>query len=140
MEAFYIEVSAEVRYWDDAIINGVRDTEGNLIPHRKDKLWCPVIRLSDGFVLDWPEGTTANVCFKVCDQGEYWLLDENRNRIAKWSDDYVPNRFLCPGDEGYGDYIILMIGADGMVEKWEPPKIYTVRKYNGNKLGWKAIS
>jgi len=141
MEAFYIEVSAEVRYWEDASINEVEDYDGNLIPHRKEKLWCPVIRLADGLVLDWPEGTTADVHFKVCDQGEYWLLDEKRNRVAKWNGFYVPDDFLCHGDNGYGDYIILKIGADGIIEKWEKPAIRMVCKCDeDDQSGWLALA
>lgn len=117
----YIEVSAEVRYWDDAEINGVSTECGTAVPFKQGDLWCPVIRLADGMVMDWPQGTTADIHFKVCDQGEYWLLDAERNRVAKWSSDYVPDDFLCPTENGYGDYIILRIGADGVIEGWKQP-------------------
>ena len=76
MQTTYIEVSAQVRYWEDATINGTTDTDGTLAPMRKDDCWAPVIRLADGMVMDWPQGTTADVHFKVCDAGEYWLLDD----------------------------------------------------------------
>ena len=56
MKAIYIEVSAEVRYWEDATINGVEDEKGTLTPFKQGDLWCPVIRLSDGQVMDWPQG------------------------------------------------------------------------------------
>ena len=39
MQATYIEVSAEVRYWEDATINGTEDTDGTLTPLRKDACW-----------------------------------------------------------------------------------------------------
>lgn len=123
MTAAYIEVSAEVRYWEDATINGKEDTDGTLTPLRTGDNWRPVIRLSDGVVMDWPTGTTADIHFKVCDAGEYWLLDEHRQRIAKWGGYYVPDDFLCHGDEGYGDYIILTIASDGAITGWKLPKI-----------------
>ncbi len=122
-QASYIEVVAEVRYWEDATVNGVADIDGLLIPLREGVLWKPVIRLEDGHVQDWPEGTTADIHYKVADQGEYWLLDAQRARIAKWDGAYVPDAFLCHGDDGYGDYIILRIGGDGMVEGWTTPPI-----------------
>lgn len=123
MSAVYIEVSAEVRYWDDATVNDCADDNGALIPHRKDGLWCPIIRLADGLVMDWPAGVVADVHYKICDAGEYWLLNENMERIGKWAGYYVPDEFLCHGDNGYGDYIILKIGADGHIQEWIQPEI-----------------
>ena len=81
--AVYLEVEAEVRYWEDATVNGQEDADGTLIPFKFGTLWTPVIRLSDGKVMSWPEGTTADIHYKVCDAGEYWLADED-GRIAKW--------------------------------------------------------
>ncbi len=123
MQAAYIEVSAEVRYWEDATINGVQDEDGSLVPLRDGDLWKPVIRLADGVIMDWPEGTTADIHYKVCDQGEYWLQDENRQRVAKWAGYYVPDSFLCHGDDGFGDYIIFKVGPDGAIEGWRTPEI-----------------
>jgi hypothetical protein len=123
IQATYIEVSAGVRYWDDATVNGEEDRDGNLIPFRKGGTWAPVIRLADGLVMDWPQETTADIHYKVCDAGEYWLLDDGRKRVAKWAGFYVPNEFLCHGDTGYGDYIILKIDADGVVRDWRKPAV-----------------
>ncbi len=138
MQATYIEVSASVRYWDDATVNGVVDEEGTLIPFRSGDLWAPVIRLADGLVMDWPQGTTADVHFKVCDNGDYWLLDADRKRVAKWSGCYVPNKFLCHGDTGYGDYIIFKVGADGLIEKWSEPNVRMVRDED-DQSGWAPV-
>ena len=119
----YIEVSAGVRYWEDTTVNGVEDANGTLIPFRNGKNWCPVIRLADGMVMDWPIGTTADIHYKVCDAGEYWLQNDDGQRVAKWAGHYVPNEFLCHGDQGYDDYIIFKVGADGLIEKWETPEL-----------------
>ena len=54
MTPAYIEASAGVRYWEDATINGKDDTDGTLTPLRTGTNWCPVIRLADGVVMDWP--------------------------------------------------------------------------------------
>ena len=123
MIATYIEVIADVRYWEDATINGITDDDGKLTPLKRGDSWCPVIRLEDGLVVDWPTGTIANIHFQVCDAGEYWLLDEAQKRIAKWGGFYVPNDFLCPGTHGWGDYIIMKIDDKGFVQKWKRPII-----------------
>ena len=125
--AMYIEVLAEPRYWEDAEVNGQRDNDGSLIPFRIGDEWRPVIRLADGMVLDWPPGMVAKIYYKVCDQGMYWLQDADRKRVAKWAGHYVPNDFLCHGDNGFGDYILMNIGADGMVVGWTPPIVNPAR-------------
>lgn len=122
MKAAYIEIEAGVRYWEDAYLNGQDDSCGT-IPLRRGDAWCPTIELATGRVLGWPEGMTADIHYKVCDQGLYWLLDEAKQRIARWSGYYVPNDILCVGDNGYGDYIIFKIGGDGLITGWTAPGI-----------------
>lgn len=128
--AVYIEVEAGVRYWEDATVNDVEDEDGALIPFRKGDAWCPTIDLQTGKVLNWPSGTTADVHYKVCDDGRYWLLDRDFVRIAG-REGYVPGAFLCHGGSGYGDYIIMVIGADGRIADYERPSIIADE--------WKAI-
>lgn len=120
-EVTAIGITAEVRYWEDATVNGVEDTDGALIPLRLESCWAPAIELESGRVLDWPEGTTADVHYKVCDAGEYKLMDADGNIVAE-KNGYVPD-MLAVGENGYGDYIIMKIGADGLIEGWEPPQI-----------------
>ncbi|SEG16403.1 hypothetical protein [Marinobacterium lutimaris] len=122
--AKFIEVSAAVRYWDDALVNGKEDTDGSLIPFTNGDLWEPVIDLEAGKIQSWPQGTEADIHYKVCDAGEYWLLDADKKRIAKWLSDYVPNKYLCHGDNGYGDYIILKVTEDGNIEDFEKPDFH----------------
>ncbi len=120
-EPEFLEVSAKVRYWEDAHVNGDRDIDGTMTPFRNGDLWVPTIRLSDGKVMDWPEGMTAEIYYKVCDEGEYWLRSASR-RLFKYRDYYVPDSYLCHGDEGFGDYIILNIGPDGIIKDWHEPR------------------
>ncbi len=115
-------VSAAVRYWEDAEVDGVSDVDGTLIPFREGDLWKPVIDLETGKVIDWPQGTKADIHYKVCDAGEYWLEDATGER-AKYQDDYVPD-MLAVGESGYGDYIILKIGEDGAIAGWSIPELY----------------
>jgi hypothetical protein len=116
-------VDAGVRYWEDATVNGTEDADGTLIPHRCGERWQITIELATGRIKYWPQGTKADVHYKVCDDGEYWLADEAGRRVAKWKGDYVPDRLLCVGDRGYGDYIIFKVGPDGVIDGWRKPEI-----------------
>ena len=86
---FLIKVKAEPRFWEDAIIDGVPDTEhGEKIPFKSGSVWMPVIYFETGQVLNWPK-VTADIHYKVCDQGEYYLEDKAGQKV-KWKGDYVP--------------------------------------------------
>jgi hypothetical protein len=113
-----LEVNAGVRYWEDATVNGVEDTEGNLIPCREGDRWCPLIDIDTGIIKDWPKGTIADIHYKVCDDGTYLLIDENNNQVLAIENDYVPD-ILCPKEPGYGDYIIMDIDGDGKIQNWK---------------------
>lgn len=39
----FLQVSAGVRYWEDATVNGTKDTDGDLIPFRVGEYWKPKI-------------------------------------------------------------------------------------------------
>jgi hypothetical protein len=112
-----LEVEANVRHWEDSIINGVDDEFGYLTPAREGNLWCPIIDIDSGIVKDWPRGTIADIHFKVCDAGVYKLKDENGNVVIE-KVGYVPN-IMCPNGKGYGDYIIMRIDENGKIENWK---------------------
>jgi hypothetical protein len=116
--ARFIEVDAGVRYWEDGYINGVADTGGK-IPFRKGDGWMPTIDLRSGHVLNWPAGIEARVYYKVCDAGLYWLLDENKQRIAKLKSHYVPDELQVTDGRKCGDYIIMTIFGDGSIDQWK---------------------
>lgn len=142
MIAKFIELDAGVRYWEDAEINGKADTGGE-IPFRDGERWKPIIELDTGRVVNWPAGIEADIHYKVCDDGEYWLQDESHKRIAKWGGYYVPNSILCVGTNGYGDYIIFKVGADGVISGWHSPKVEIVGRLDEedgeDDTNWKAI-
>lgn len=115
-EVRYLFAQCGVRYWEDASVNGTADDDGARIPFRQGDTWAPVIDLDAGRVVDWPEGVTAKVHYKVCDEGVYRLLDADREVICE-IDGYVP-KIMCPGGEGYGDYVIMSIGPDGAIADW----------------------
>lgn len=119
-QAKYLELNAGVRYWEDAKLNGEEDSDGQ-IPLRDGEDWSPTIELATGRVLDWPAGVEADIHYKVCDAGAYWLLNSGKVRFA-YQDGYVPD-YLAIGQPGYGDYIIMKIGADGMIAGWQQPDL-----------------
>lgn len=122
-EVAYLLVNAEVRYWEDATVNGTEDGDGTLIPMRNGDIWEPVIDLATGVIRNWPAGTVADIHYKVCDAGEYWLLGVAGERVAKFHSNYVPDPLLCPAGRGYGDYIILKVDGEGKIEGWNGTKI-----------------
>ena len=116
-----LRVAAGVRYWNDATVNGVEGGDDDDfdpgIPLRDGDVWRIDIDVESGRILNWPDGTTASVHYKVCDQCGWDLLDSDGRVVAGEQDGYVPGT-LCPGGEGYGDYIIMEIGPDGTIEDW----------------------
>ena len=117
VEVKYLKVDAGVRYWDDATINGIVDTNGDLIPLRVGDRWVIVIDVETGIIKNWPTGTVADVHYKVCDDGIYHLIDENWNTIII-KEGYVP-KILDLYRDSYGDYIIMKIDSTGMIKEWK---------------------
>lgn len=115
-----LQVNAGVRYWEDAKVNGVNDTEeGDNIPCKHGSLWSPTIDLETGQILNWEAGKTANIHYKVCDAGSYYLQDADGKQVIGIENEYVPS-MLCPKEKGYGDYIIMDVDANGFVQNWKP--------------------
>lgn len=115
----YLQAECGVRYWEDATINGVEDTNGTLTPLRVGEAWMPLIDIETGTIMDWPDGIEAKIHFKICDDGQYTLLDAEHNKIVR-IEGYVP-KIMSPGGDGYGDYVIMTIGGDGVIENWKTP-------------------
>ena len=118
-DAKFLQVEAGVRYWEDTEVNGELDTEeGDNVPCKDGELWKPLIELETGRVLNWEVGKTASVHYKVCDKGRYILQDAYHEPI-KTIDGYVISD-LAIGESGFGDYIIMEIDENGMIENWSP--------------------
>jgi len=113
----FLQVSAGVRYWEDGRVNGVPDENGNLIPFRYGDYWRPKIDVETGTILDWPANTSASLNYKVCDDGTYTLFDKD-SKVIYERDGYVPD-IMCPKGEGYGDYIIMDIDENGVIQNWK---------------------
>jgi hypothetical protein len=118
MEAgMMIQVNAGVRYWEDATVNGVEDEDGTRIPFRDGDRWRPLIDVDSGKIIDWPIGVTADIHYKVCDDGIYLLTTCTGIPLTEL-DDYVPDT-MCPEPKGYGDYIIMKIDENGFIHNWK---------------------
>lgn len=70
-----------------------------------------------GQIVNWPTGVTASIHYKVCDDGIYTLLGETMD-VVKAIEGYVPG-IMCPEENGYGDYVIMSIAADGLIQGWK---------------------
>lgn len=111
-------VSAGVRYWEDATVNGVEDEDGSLIPCREGEYWCPEIDLDTGVITNWIQGVTADIHYKVCDDGNYRIADADGNVVFE-KEGYVVD-MMCPEENGYGDYIIMKVDESGRIANWKP--------------------
>jgi hypothetical protein len=128
----YLLVSIDIDYFiHDAVIQGDMEEPDN-IPCRNGKNWEPIIHLSDGQIINWHSGLSASIYSKVRDTGDYWLLNEQKQKIRKWYDNYVPDKFLCIDEKGFGDYLIFTINQDGKIHHWHNRKI--------NNKEWEEIA
>jgi hypothetical protein len=116
-----IKAHIDVRHWEDSIINGEQDEQGDKTPCRDGNIWAPIITVDTGVIQNWSDGVVASINFKVCDSGCYEILDED-NQLMVSLQDYVPE-FMCPEGGGYGDYISMEIDGDGQIKNWRIIKI-----------------
>lgn len=119
----YLNAEIGVRYWEDAKVNGAEEDDDNpKIPLKNGDSWDITISLELGRILSWPKGVTADVHYKVCDAGVYRALDSAKQCVAM-KDGYVPS-MLSPGGDGFGDYVIMKIDGDGIIEGWKADMSY----------------
>lgn len=133
-DAKYLCANVGPRYWEDGDVNGEEDipydeqNQGakprvpmaveNPNPRYKDcsYRWEIKIDLETGNIIGWPEGVTANVHYKVCDDGTYWLEGQDGTKYHE-IDSYVPEVFDFV-DDSYGDYIIMTVDEKGHIKEW----------------------
>lgn len=131
-----LKISAGVRYWEDGRVNGVQDIsyeeqEQGAQPRmpfackheeekrQKDKFrWDVSIDAENGVIIGWPSGTTASMCYKVCDDCE--IKYEIDGTVVATNDGYwyCPD-FLARVEPGYGDYIHMKINEAGVIDNWK---------------------
>ena len=145
IELRYLKAKMGVRYWVDCKYskdNGqtwidpedddeetdakVREDMPFIVPE-KDRwgmtyYWVITIDLNEGKVLDWPSDFMISTNFKVCDDGEYIFLDENKEEvinITKEYDQYYVPGFLSLEDDGYGDYVYIDVDSEGNIHNFD---------------------
>lgn len=111
------------RYWEDSEVNGVEDDAENpkmplIEEHLGEKAWHIIINLNNGQICNWPQGTTASIHYKSCDENYIDILND-RLGVIKEYEGYVPN-ILCPKKNGYGDYVIMDIDENGFIQNFDP--------------------
>jgi hypothetical protein len=114
-----LKVTASEPYWEDATVNGIEDVDGDRMPCRVGNNWCPVIDIDTGIITNWIKGVTAEIHYKICDSGSYFLTDENGDVVLAIENDYVPS-IMCPEGNGYGDYIKMKVDEYGQIANWVP--------------------
>lgn len=77
----------------------------------------PLIELATGRIVNWRKGTTADIHYKVCDDGLYQLLSEDCKTVVAEVAGYVID-MMCPEGEGFGDYVMMKVDDNGMIAKW----------------------
>lgn len=102
-----IRLNVAVRYGEEDIPND--------FPFRRGDVWNVTVDIDTGKIHDWPQGKTAKIYMKVCDQGNYYLLSAGNIELVSRENDYVPS--CIPGE--YGDYIEFDIAEDGTVANWK---------------------
>ena len=135
IEAKFLKVRAGVRYPEDSEfieaendrkVNYISDDEENpkmpFMEVEYDKYghkkfyWTPTIDLENGVIVNWPKGVKVHVFYKVCDDFECTVYDKYDNEVLHY-EGYVPD-FMSIEEEGYGDYIDMIIDENGCIQKW----------------------
>ena len=135
IEAKLLKVRAGVRYPEDSEfieaendrkVNYISDDEENpkmpFMEVEYDKYghkkfyWTPTIDLENGVIVNWPKGVKVHVFYKVCDDFECTVYDEYDNEVLHY-EGYVPD-FMSIEEEGYGDYIDMIIDENGCIQDW----------------------
>ena len=118
----FLQVYTPIKYYEDTMVNGAADTkEDPSIPCIQDNgIWAPLIDLESGKILNWKDGATASIFYKVKDSGEYDLLDE-AFEVVVHRESYVP--VILQDPSGDSDYISLLVGEDGTIINFRNNKL-----------------
>lgn len=115
----YIVADFGVRYFEDSELNGQEDDYKNpKMPCVENGRWKIKVDVETGEIINWEKGNTAHIHYKVCDDGQYILIDNNGAQVGKTIESYVPDIFAI-NDNGYGDYVIMSIDENGIIDSWE---------------------
>lgn len=124
----YLKCHVYPRYLEDAYVDFNQDEPDEpMMPCiTKDEngiySWNPMIDVDNGKIINWNCGVSASMNYKVCDEGDYELFDENFKIIDGIYSVYVPN-VMCPNSNGFGDYIDMTIDSNGFIKNWDRSKL-----------------
>lgn len=122
IEACLIDVDAHVRYpedssyWDKNDIEHECDNEKPEIPCFDDHNWKPIININTGKIINWDAPIKCHLFAKVCDEFKCKIKGLNSEDIITY-EGYVPS-FMAIEDNGYGDYIDMIVEEDGTIKNW----------------------
>ena len=126
MDATTIFVDTYVRYWKNSNVNGQSDNGDTpkmpcvvKFADNGSYYWKPIIDIETGQILNWQQGVTAKVHYKVCDEFACKVVEQRGGitNLIKDYEGYVPD-FMYPKEEGWGDYIIMDIDENGYIKDW----------------------
>lgn len=109
----YLKVEVEVRNWNGAYVNGVKDIQGDLIANRKENYWIIHIDLQKGIVKNW-NGKSAIINYKITPNSKYTFYNEN-NVVVKEVTNYIPKAL---SSSKHQNTISLIINENGKIENW----------------------
>jgi hypothetical protein len=85
-------------------------------PMLENGVFSITYNIETGIIDDWPKNESFECYEKVTDGGSYYLLDSEGVELASIIENYVPD---CVNNE-YGDYVIISINDDGILENLRP--------------------
>ena len=105
----------------------------NPMLNKEHKLLTLIIDLQELKVVDW-NGGHLWVWGKIRSYAYYTLLDANMKPIWQLKG-YVPGKLLPPYEDGWGEYLELVIESDGSLKKWRTPLDFSEFIERGRKPG-----
>ena len=112
----YVRITSNANLFDDYKITTPDTLVDNVVnPLVIDDLLNFVIDNSTGIIENWPVGISMKTWFKLRDEGNYELLDDDKNSILTITDSYVPD-IIC--ENGGGDYLEFDIDENGKIKNW----------------------
>ena len=121
VEARLIDVDAYVRYPEDISFEQNDNwydcnADNPECPCIEGHYWRPIININTGKIINWDAPIKCHVFAKVCDGFKCKIKGINGEDVFTY-EGYVPS-FMAIEDNGYGDYIDMIVEEDGTIKDW----------------------
>lgn len=121
VEACLIDVDAHIRYLEDISFEHDNDwcdcnADDSECPCIEGHQWRPIININTGRIINWDAPIKCHVFANVCDEFKCKIKGLNGEDIITY-EGYVPS-FMAIEDNGYGDYIDMIVEEDGTIKDW----------------------